>query len=86
MSRQSIFHGKAFKGLLFRKVLEEAEEKCQWTKNNFPVISNKKSSYPDNIEEVTITSGVTSTIEDISKAELALVEEEIQKPCSDPQK
>ena len=43
------------------------------------------ASDPNNSEEVTITNVVTSATDDISKAELALVEDEIQKSCSRPQ-
>ena len=46
----------------------------------------EKASDSENNEEVTITNVVTFAKEDISKAELALVEDEIQKSCSRSQK
>ena len=43
------------------------------------------ASDPNNSAEVTITNVVTSATDDIAKAELAFVEDEIQKLCSRPQ-
>ena len=52
--------------------------------NNENFKEKEKASYPDNDEAVTITNVIDFATEIIWKAELALVEDQIQKSCSRP--